>query len=179
MVCRIYALNILLNSSHNAARIETQDSLFSSAEYVERFIEIGPTNVLGGLAKKTIASKYAASDTFRSLDRQILSFPRDANEICHIYPDAVSSPATVGQQISPDAGPRAPDISKVTTPALSVAPIRPISIEVPDIAIDPVYIIRVIVAKKLKKSFEDVHVEKSIKDLSAGTQTSSHSLLRC
>ena len=153
-------------------RIETQDVFFSGPASVEKYVEIGPANILGGMAKKTIASKYAASDRFHSLERRILSLADDVKEIYSIYPEeATTSPeptatAEPTRQPSSSAGPKEsgppPPAAAPATPASSVA------VDVPDAPVTPEHIIRSIVANKLKKSFEDVQVGASIKDISSG-----------
>ncbi|KAM0794192.1 hypothetical protein BDR22DRAFT_901014 [Usnea florida] len=144
--------------------IETQDVLFSGSNSVERYIEIGPANILGTMAKKTIASKYAASDRSGSLDRQILSFADNMKEIYSIYPeeaeDAVILPESTSttepeQRPSSSPGPKDSGIAPTPTappPAASVssAPIGRVD------------------TSKLKKPFEEVRMEMSIKDLSMG-----------
>ena len=124
------------------------------------------------MAKKTIASKYAASDRFHCLERRILSLADDMKEIYSIYPDeATTSPeptatAEPTRQASSSAGPKesvpAPLTAAPAAPALSVA------VEIPDVPVIAEHIIRSIVANKLKKSFEDVQVGTSIKDISSG-----------
>ncbi len=153
-------------------RIETQDVFFSGSGSVEKYIEIGPANILGGMAKKTIASKYAASDRFHSLERRILSLADDMKEIYSIYPEeATTSPeptaaAEPTRQSSSSAEPKA---SGPAPPAAApAAPASSVAVDVPDVPITPENVIRSIVANKLKKSFEDVQVGTSIKDISAG-----------
>ena len=47
----------------------------------ERIVEIGPSDTLGGMARRTLASKYEAYDAAQSLQRQILCYNKDAKEI--------------------------------------------------------------------------------------------------
>ena len=148
--------------------------MFSGPKHVERYIEVGPANILGTMAKRTISSKYAASDRFSSLERQILSFADNMKEIYAIYPEEaealVESPSVAKSKPVPPSNP----VSQ--KPAVPQSPVEPlpapsassVAVEIPDMEISPEHIIRSVVANKLKKMFEDVQVEKSIKDLSSG-----------
>ncbi len=162
------------------SRIETQDVLFSGPNSVERYIEIGPANILGAMAKKTIASKYAASDRFGSLDRQILSFADNMKEIYSIYPEeaegAVILPEATSttepeRRSSSNPGPEESTTAPTQTARLPAASMSSVPVDITDTVISPQHIIRSVVAKKLKKPFEDVHMEISIKDLSMGKCT--------
>ena len=126
------------------------------------------------MAKRTIASKYAASDRFSSLERQILSFADNMKEIYAIYPEEAEalaeSPSPAKSKPSP---PSSPNSQISGTPKASVEPLpapsaSSVAVEIPDMEISPGHIIRSVVANKLKKSFEDVQVGMSIKDLSSG-----------
>ena len=178
MVSGIHAREARLKNQSNSQtrchRIETQDALFSGPKQVERYIEVGPANILGTMAKRTIASKYAASDRFSSLERQILSFADNKKEIYAIYPEEAEtlaeSPSIAKSKPAP---PSKPDSQKPGTPQSPAEPLpapsaSSVAVEIPDMEISPEHIIRSVVANKLKKMFEDVQVEKSIKDLSLG-----------
>ena len=161
-------------------RIETQDVFFSGPASVEKYVEIGPANILGGMAKKTIASKYAASDRFHSLERRILSLADDMKEIYSIYPEeATTSPEPKAtdkptRQPSSSAGPKeSVPAPPAAAPAAPAAPASSVAVDVPDVPVTPEHIIRSIVANKLKKSFEDVQVGTSIKDISSGESVPS------
>ncbi|KAI2452468.1 beta subunit of fatty acid synthetase, partial [Ophidiomyces ophidiicola] len=60
--------------------IETQDVILAEKR-TERIVEIGPADTLGGMAKRTISSKYEAYDAATSVQRQILCYNKDAKEI--------------------------------------------------------------------------------------------------
>ena len=126
------------------------------------------------MAKKTIASKYAASDRFSSIDRQILSFADNMKEIYSIYPEETAtvpeptSTADPKQQPSSTPAPKESGTPHTAETSLPAASASRITVEIPDVAVSPEHIIRSVVANKLKKKFEDVKSETSIKDLSSG-----------
>ena len=66
--------------------IETQDVVLAE-QRTERIVEIGPADTLGGMARRTLASKYEAYDAATSVQRQILCYNKDAKEIyyCLLY----------------------------------------------------------------------------------------------
>ena len=159
------------------ARIETQDTFFSGSSSVERYIEIGSANILGTMAKRTIASKYAASDRFGSLHRQILSFADNMKEFYSIYAEeALTSPdpgSTAADKQSSSSNPNSKESWTPHTAEASplVASASSVPVKIADTAINPLHIIRSVVANKLKKSFEEVNVGVSIKDLASGKHT--------
>ncbi|KAJ5692047.1 Fatty acid synthase subunit alpha [Penicillium macrosclerotiorum] len=76
--------------------IETQDVILAE-QRTERIVEIGPADTLGGMARRTLASKYEAYDAATSVQRQILCYNKDAKEIYYdvdpIEEEPVAEPA--------------------------------------------------------------------------------------
>jgi fatty acid synthase subunit alpha len=60
--------------------IETQDHLFKDFAF-ERFIEIGPSPTLTGMATRTLKAKYEAQDDFIKHPRVILCHAKNVKEI--------------------------------------------------------------------------------------------------
>lgn len=142
--------------------IETQDVILAE-QRTERIVEIGPADTLGGMARRTLASKYEAYDAATSVQRQILCYNKDANEIYYDVepveeePEAAAEPASSAPAAAaPAAG--APPPPPSAGPAASVE-------DAPVTAVD---IVRTLVAQKLKKSLADVPLSKAIKDLVGG-----------
>ena len=150
--------------------IETQDVILETNR-TERIVEIGPADTLGGMAKRTIASKYEAYDAATSLERQVLAYNKDAKEI-YYTPDPVedepaaaasaggeasssSTPATSAPAAAPAASAPAPASAG---PAAAVA----------DAPVQAVDVLRALIAQKLKKPLAEVPLSKAIKDLVGG-----------
>jgi len=72
--------------------IETQDVILAE-KTTERIVEIGPADTLGGMAKRTLASKYEAYDAALSVQRQILCYNKDAKEIYYDVEPVEEEPA--------------------------------------------------------------------------------------
>ena len=149
--------------------IETQDVIFSE-KVTERIVEIGPADTLGGMAKRTLASKYEAYDAAKSIQRQILCYNKDAKEIYYDVDPVEEEAATAG-------GGDAPALSSSSAPAQSSAPVAaaatPSSSSGPAAAVDDtpvqaVDIVRSLIAQKLKKPFSEIPLSKAIKDLVGG-----------
>ena len=146
--------------------IETQDVILAE-KTTERIVEIGPADTLGGMAKRTLASKYETYDAALSLQRQILCYNKDAKEI---YYDV----DPVEEEAAPAGGATAPTASSV--PAQSAAPVAsappPASAgpaaAVADAPVAAVDIVRALIAQKLKKPLVDIPLSKAIKDLVGG-----------
>lgn len=152
--------------------IETQDVILADKR-AERIVEIGPADTLGGMAKRTLASKYEAFDAALSVQRQILCYNKDAKEIYYDV-DPVEEEAT------PEAGDDgAPAASSSSIPAPSSAPIAVAppsagsgpATAVADVPVQAVDIVRCLIAQKLKKPLAEIPLSKAIKDLVGGQST--------
>ena len=139
--------------------IETQDILFMKSKF-ERFIELGPSPTLTGMASHTLKAKYEAEDDSTSLTRSIFCHAKNAKEIYYQFEDDIEAPTKENPSPAPStpaAAVPAPSSTPVPAPA-SLGPIAAIE-EVPMKAID---ILMVIVAQKLKKKIDEVPTSKSI-----------------
>lgn len=147
--------------------IETQDVILAEKR-TERIVEIGPADTLGGMAKRTLASKYEAYDAATSVQRQILCYNKDPKEIYYdVDPvDEEPEPATTPAQAGPPAtgNPAIATAAVVAPPPPSAGPAA--SIE--DAPVSAVDILRALVAQKLKKGLTDIPLSKAIKDLVGG-----------
>ncbi|KAJ5110717.1 hypothetical protein N7532_001252 [Penicillium argentinense] len=130
--------------------IETQDVVLAE-QRTERIVEIGPADTLGGMARRTLASKYEAYDAATSVQRQILCYNKDAKEIYYDVDPIEDEPEP--------------------TPAAEA----PAGVE--DAPVTAVDVLRSLVAQKLKKSLADVPLTKAIKDLVGGKSTLQNEIL--
>ena len=150
--------------------IETQDVIFAD-QLTERIVEVGPADTLGGMAKRTLASKYEAYDAAKSIQRQILCYNKDAKEIYYdIDPVVEEEAAPAGGDAPGQGSPSAPAAS--SAPAMTLAPPPPNSgpaAAVADAPVQAVDIVRSLIAQKLKKPFAEIPLSKAIKDLVGGT----------
>lgn len=146
--------------------IETQDVVLAE-QRTERIVEIGPADTLGGMARRTLASKYEAYDAATSVQRQILCYNKDAKEIYYdvdpIEEEPVAEPAAAAPAAAAPAG-AAPAAAAAAPPPPSAGP----AAAVEDAPVSAVDILRSLVAQKLKKSLADVPLSKAIKDLVGG-----------
>ena len=149
--------------------IETQDVILGQKE-TERIVEVGPADTLGGMARRTLASKYEAFDAAKSVQRQILCYNKDAKDIYYDVDPVEEEPAAPsggGEATSaPAAAPAASLPAPVaTTPSSqSSGP----AAQVPDAPVSAVDVLRALVAQKLKKPLTDIPLSKAIKDLVGG-----------
>jgi fatty acid synthase subunit alpha len=145
--------------------IETQDVILAE-QRTERIVEIGPADTLGGMARRTLASKYEAYDAATSVQRQILCYNKDAKEIYYdvdpVEEEAVAEPAAAAPSAAPTSA--APAAAAAAPPPPSAGP----AAAVEDAPVSAVDILRSLVAQKLKKSLADVPLSKAIKDLVGG-----------
>ena len=149
--------------------IETQDVILGE-NVTERIVEVGPADTLGGMAKRTLASKYEAYDAAKSVQRQILCYNKDAKEIYYdVDPVVEEEAASVGgDNLAPSlTSAPAQSSAPAATPA-SPPPSSGPAAAVDDIPIQAVDIVRSLIAQKLKKPFAEIPLSKAIKDLVGG-----------
>ncbi|TKA28488.1 Fatty acid synthase subunit alpha [Salinomyces thailandicus] len=158
--------------------IETQDVILGE-KTTERIVEVGPADTLGGMARRTLASKYEAYDAARSVQRQILCYNKDAKEIYYeadpIEDEPVAAPAPSGG--SAPATSDAPAPAQAAPAAAAPAPSAGPAAAVADAPVGAVDILRTLVAQKLKKPLTEVPLSKAIKDLVGGKSTLQNELL--
>jgi fatty acid synthase subunit alpha len=146
--------------------IETQDVILGE-NTTERIVEIGPADTLGGMARRTLASKYEAHDAALSLQRQILCYNKDARDIYYdVEPEMEeAAPAPAGESApASSSAPAASSAPVAAAPPPSAGPAAAVADE-PVTATD---ILRTLVAQKLKKPVMDIPLSKAIKDLVGG-----------
>lgn len=148
--------------------IETQDVILAERN-TERIVEIGPADTLGGMARRTLASKYEAYDAALSVQRQILCYNKDAKEIYYDV-DPVEEEVTPAASGSSVPIPTPSTSTQKAAPA-AVAPSPPSAgpaAAVADAPVTAVDIVRALIAQKLKKPLAEVPLSKAIKDLVGG-----------
>jgi fatty acid synthase subunit alpha, fungi type len=156
--------------------IETQDVILEKNR-TERIVEIGPADTLGGMAKRTLASKYEAYDAATSMERQVLAYSKDVKEIYYDVDPVADEPepAAASSDSAPAASsaPAAAAAPVAAAPAASAGPAAAVA----DAPVGAVDILRALVAQKLKKSLADIPLSKAIKDLVGGKSTLQNEIL--
>ncbi|KAI9745829.1 MAG: hypothetical protein M1818_000510 [Claussenomyces sp. TS43310] len=176
--------------------IETQDVLLGQ-QNAERFIEIGPSDTLTSMTKKTIARKYQNRDAARHMNRKLLYYSKNAREIQYDEEEGLKAVPTraKGSESASKRRPegkqqknlaKAPEIQDVkvevrsnTAPECAPGTSAVVSAAhtVADVALSAEDIIVTITAQKLKKSFKDVDTKKTIKQLVGGRSTLENEII--
>lgn len=154
--------------------IETQDRLFSEFQF-ERFIELGPSPTLTGMATRTLKAKYETSDDSVSRKRTILCHAKNVKEIYYQYEDEPEIP--IADVVSESPVSSSPIVA--VAPAAVAAPAHvsgPVA-SIEDVPIKALEILIVVVAQKLKKRVDEIPLSKSIKDLVGGKSTLQNEIL--
>ncbi|KAL4972439.1 hypothetical protein BDW66DRAFT_144142 [Aspergillus desertorum] len=157
--------------------IETQDVVLGEKR-TERIVEIGPADTLGGMARRTLASKYEAYDAATSVQRQILCYNKDAKEIYYDVDPVEEEPDSAPEAAATPATSAAPAaaVAAASTPAASAPSTGPAA-PVEDAPVTALDVVRTLVAQKLKKALSDVPLNKAIKDLVGGKSTLQNEIL--
>ena len=152
--------------------IETQDVILAERN-TERIVEIGPADTLGGMAKRTLASKYEAYDAALSVQRQILCYNKDAKEIYYDVDPVEEEPTPVNSNTGiPTPATSSSSPALVPTPVAAIPSSTGPAAAVADAPVTAVDIVRALIAQKLKKPFAEIPLGKAIKDLVGGRQLS-------
>ena len=146
--------------------------------HMERLIEIGPSPTLAGMATRTLKTKYEGYDQALGMQRQVLAYSKEGKEIYYnVDPpepveEAAAAAATPPAGAAPPAALGAPaPPAPVATPApAAAAPAGPAT-QIDDVPVKATEIVHAVVAQKLKKSIDDIPVQKAIKDLVGGKST--------
>jgi fatty acid synthase subunit alpha len=154
--------------------IETQDLLFTVHDF-ERYIEIGPSPTLTGMATRTLKTEYEAGDDSVSRTRIILCHAKHTKEVYYQFDDDVAAESVP----EPDAASTPAPIVAVQTPVASTATTTPTAAatNIEDAPIRSLKILTVIIAQKLKKPANEVPLSKFIKDLVGGKSTLQNEIL--
>ncbi|OLY81869.1 Fatty acid synthase subunit beta [Smittium mucronatum] len=158
--------------------ISTQDELFKKFSF-ERFIEVGPTSVLCGMAKKTELLKYSDYDNFNNIQREFFCISGDQDEIYYKSRNQINDlevselSENNNLQTSVSSEDKASTITEYSGDSsfneINMAPMLENEAEdISDVDIPISLIIVPIVAKKVKKKFSDVPQNKSIKEIVNG-----------
>ena len=155
-------------------RIETQNLFFEDPNTVRRYIEVGPSQVLANMARKTVRGKFSSQDKSRLTGRQILSYDDDSKTIYYEYEEnhGTTAPLTMPTQSNnqPTMNVHVPGPITSATP-LTVATGKlgtPVTL-LEDMPLSATDVVLAITAKKLKRPFDEVSLQKSLRDLSGGT----------
>ncbi|KAJ2999622.1 3-oxoacyl-[acyl-carrier-protein] synthase [Globomyces sp. JEL0801] len=152
--------------------IETQDCLFNHFN-VTRMIEVGPSPTLTGMATRTLALKYAVTDSAKAISRSIYCVSKNSKEIYYMFEDAVeesvvdSTPAIAAAAEPIVAAPVSTPVPQATVAA----------VEIPDEPVAALDVLVAIIAQKLKKSASDLPLSKSVKELVGGKSTLQNEIL--
>ena len=155
--------------------IETQDLFFQQYKF-ERFIEIGPSPTLTGMAVRTLKAKYETKDDSTSLVRRVFCASKDQKEIYYQFedePEAASETEAPAETATPAPVVAASVVVAAPAPVAAAGPAA--SIE--DVPIRAADILASIVSQKLKKQLSEIPMSKSIKDLSNGKSTLQNEIM--
>ena len=147
--------------------------MLERADPVKRVIEVGPSKTLASMAKKSTNGRIAQRDKSRSIRRSFLSSNSDTKAIFYEYDEHADAPATA-EPVSMQASPL-PDTAiqghAATSAVNSNVPQSPPTVQreqVPDMPLLALDVVIAITSQKLKQPFDELSLEKSLRDLSGG-----------
>ncbi|KMU79281.1 fatty acid synthase subunit alpha reductase [Coccidioides immitis RMSCC 3703] len=160
---------------------DTQNVLFDRERSISRLVELGPSNILVNMARRTKDAKFTFQDTLLGIERLFLASTQDSKLIQYQYStdeQTTASETLVESQATSVSTP------ELTTSAPSQPPVdrkpspsAPVANSIPDVPATALEIIQAIIGCKLRKSIPQVPSTKTIKDLAAGKSTLQNEFL--
>ncbi|KAE8395549.1 hypothetical protein BDV23DRAFT_145171 [Aspergillus alliaceus] len=161
--------------------IETQERLLCSHPAICRFVEVGPRTTLATMAKKSAARHYEVYAHSQWSHIQFLSYQDNKDEIFYVYSDSrlcsdetgkpkPSAPHSVSllplpHDTLPESQQSLPAKAHVTnTPSV-------------DISLSASHIVLAMTAQKLRRPFDQIPMDKTIRELSGGKSTLQNELV--
>ncbi|KAK4153963.1 hypothetical protein C8A00DRAFT_33295 [Chaetomidium leptoderma] len=162
--------------------IKTQNAILGEFA-TERLVEIGPAETLTNMASKTVDADYRFQDVALGLQRELLSYNRDAHAIYYDTPGEETAVAAATTTSAASVAPNAAVNKPVATPTpttspevvptieVAVAAPAPTIMSVPDRAVSPHDIITTLVALALMKQPSNIAQDQTLKALCGGRST--------
>ena len=154
--------------------IETQDILFTKYGF-ERFIEIGPSPTLTGMATRTLKAKFEAQDDSVTHRRAIFCHAKHAKDVYYQFEDEPEAEAPAAETAAESSAPAAAPVAAAPAPVAAAPAASAASVE--DVPLKAVEVLVAIIAQKLKKRVDEIPLSKSIKDLVGGKSTMQNEIL--
>ncbi|KAF3025151.1 hypothetical protein E8E14_014729 [Neopestalotiopsis sp. 37M] len=159
--------------------IETQEYILGDLE-AERIVEVGPSNTLTNMMKRTWEAHHSQSDTARNVNRRILGPKGDMAEIYYQAESetqveetpTVATGANVAHT-TPQDPPSTNEAAAVSQTPQSTAPRE----QLQDIGVSPASVVLAIIATKLKKQPTEISLENTISNLVSGRSTLSNEIV--
>lgn len=160
-------------------RIETQDAILQDVN-AGQVVEVGPSNILTNMMKRTWDNKFASRDLAQSIHRRFLGPQGDLDEIYYRAPpaseDEDEQPLSKSSEVS-NSSAQPPAVATPTTQAVLSLPVVVTGGGFDDAPVPTSSIIKTIIATKAKKNVQEVSLDKSISDISAGRSTLSNEIV--
>ncbi|KAL2831661.1 hypothetical protein BJY01DRAFT_260408 [Aspergillus pseudoustus] len=151
--------------------IETQQELFNSQARIRRFVEIGPRAILTTMAKKSASIHTKSHPSSALAENNFLSYHENYAQILYEYPEEASGGCSSEAVVQNPPSPSPPEHRRQQSNSL-----RPRAIPRADISLTARHVILAITCQKLRRRFDQVSLEKSIRDLSGGKSTFQNEL---
>lgn len=127
------------------------------------------------MATRTLKAKYESYDAALSLQRQVLCYSKDTKEI-YYTPDPVE-PAPAAEAPAAESAPAAAAAPAAPVAAAAAAPAAGPVDSIDDVPIKAVEVLHALVAQKLKKTLDQISLQKCVKDLVGGKSTVQNEIL--
>ncbi|RDW87106.1 Fatty acid synthase subunit alpha [Aspergillus mulundensis] len=154
--------------------VETQQQLSRGESSIQRFVEIGPRTILSTMAKKSANIESNCHPSINSSNPEFLSYHDNRPEIMYYYEQNTG--------VDPVSRPIDTLVKNTSSPSLPKRHLSPpkafptSAIPSADLSLQTGHVLLAMTAQKLGRRFDQVSLEKSIRDLSGGKSTLQNEL---
>ncbi|KAL4930381.1 uncharacterized protein BDV17DRAFT_46177 [Aspergillus undulatus] len=154
--------------------VETQQHLLRSKPCIQRFVEVGPRTILATMAKKSANIHSNTNPSSKWTNPEFFSYHDNQQEIMYQYQtDPVIEPTSPPSQVPVEKIAPRPFPQEPLSTAKSF-PLR--AVPSADLSLQASHVVLAMTAQKLRRRFDQVPVEKTIRDLSGGKSTLQNEL---
>jgi fatty acid synthase subunit alpha len=158
------------NASIEPGRVETQQQLLQNEPCIERFVEIGPRTILSTMAKKSAAIHSNCYPSSKWLKREFLSYHDSQSEILYQYASPPVSEPISQLPTQPFVKSTPPSFPRPLPPPLKDTLLS--AVPSADISLLASHVVLAMTAQKLRRRFDQISDQKTIRDLSGGMSSS-------
>ncbi|KIW43558.1 holo-[acyl-carrier-protein] synthase [Exophiala oligosperma] len=172
--------------------IETQKEMLRKANGIERYVEIGPARILATMIQKSASQGYSSQAASHWSHFRFLSSADNKNDIYYEYseqtqPDPSGRAGASGANVTVSASlevkvtppPASTNVNASVATSMEAPIMAPViaALSVPDASLLANHVVLAITAQKLKKAFDQVPIQKTIRELSGGKSTLQNELI--
>lgn len=131
-------------------------------------MELGPSKTLIGMAQKTMKKKIASAERPVDSSLQLLASTQDLKELCYEYDAPASLEEEIAEDVKPSLEAPPPPLLELTRTISPQSSASVATVNIEEVPLSGEDIVRILVARKLRKPIAQIPTSKSTKELCGG-----------